>query len=157
MPYFENPQGWEPHQTVQLGETLTRPDSFYAVIAPANKTAIQSYEDYKYLLSHRVTWMIRQWAEDQTMPLEDVYRMIRQRLIRDRVPDFPLPRPGQGSPESYATALVDSPWLQTLWAAVAPETYPLPMERDLENRDSVVETIQYQTLEEWLLLFTKPE
>ena len=153
FPYYENPQGWEPSQQIEEGILLARLDSFFAVIAPENQSEIGSYQEYKRLLADRLTWMIRQWAEDLQEPLEAVYQMIRQRLIADRVPDFGMPRPGQETPENWATAITESPWLRTIWNQEIDPEYPLVLAKDSEAS----ETVQYQNLEEWLIFFGKQD
>ena len=157
MPYFENPQAWMPNQLVVAGMTLSRLDSFFAVIAPQNQTAIAHYQDYQSLLAARITWMIRQWIEDQQISLKQVDSMIRRQVMKDQVPDFAMPPPGQATPESWGQAIAQSPWMTTIWTlevAPEPEDYPLAMIQG-ENRQEAIATIEEQTLEEWLMFFGK--
>ena len=157
MPYFKNPQAWMPNQEVVAGMTLTRLDSFFAVIAPQDKSAIAHYADYQELLAARIAWMIRQWSEDQQMSLKQVDSMIRQRLLTDQVPDFAMPPPSQATPENWGSAIAQSSWMSTictLEVAPEPEDYPLPMAQG-ENRQDAIATVEEQTLEEWLMFFGK--
>jgi hypothetical protein len=157
MPYFENPQAWMPNQDVVAGMTLTRLDSFFAVLAPENQSVIASYEDYQALLAARIAWMIQQWSADQEMPMAAVDSMIRHQLTKDQVPNFAMPSPHQATPESWGQAIAQSPWMSTIWTlevAPEPEDYPLAMAQG-ENRQDAIATVEEQTLEEWLLFFGK--
>jgi hypothetical protein len=156
MPYYENPKAWEPNQTLTGGMTLTRLDSFFAVLAPEQKTEIQSYQDYQGLLTDRIAWMIQQWMEDSGMPMEEVAQMIRRRLERDGVAETISPSSYQGeTPESWANALANSSRMKRIWTTEITPDYPIPMTQGEESRQDVIETVEEQTLEDWLLFFTK--
>jgi hypothetical protein len=157
MPYFENPQAWMPNQAVVAGMSLTRLDSFFAVLAPEHQSEIANYGDYQALLAARIAWMVQQWSADQEMPLKQVDGMIRQRLLQDPVPDFAMPPPEQATAQTWGQALAQSPWMSTIWTleiAPEPEDYPLAMAQG-ENRQEAIATVEEQTLEEWLLFFAK--
>ena len=154
-PYFENPAAWSPHQTAEPGQPLTHLDSLYWVIAPQGHNQIQSYEEYQDLLANRVNWMIQQWMTDQLVEMPEVHQMLTGMLNDAEIPQFYTPNQEEATPLVWARALVESPWMSSHWTLEIQPEYPIPMESDPAEQDWIITAIQEQTLEEWVLGFTK--
>ena len=91
------------------------------------------------------------------MSMRSVDSMIRRQLLADQVPNFAMPPPGAATPETWGAAIAQSPWMTTIWTldvAPEPEDYPLMMTQG-EDRQDAIATIEEQTLEEWLMFFSK--
>ena len=161
-PYLENPQAWRPIIELQPDGSLLKTSSFFMVIAPQNQTEIKAYRDYKVLLRYRVSWMIRQWAEDQMISLKEVYQMIEERLSMDgiytirfpRTSDMPPQTGWDAPPEEWAMALIESEVMEEHWGNSIMDHFPISMESDPEKRQEIIEGLPYHSLEEWLIQFT---
>lgn len=154
-PYYQNPTAWSPHQKAEPGKTLIHLDSFYWVIAPQSHSQIQSYAEYQDLLANRVNWMIQNWMADQLVEMPEVHRMLNQILNEAELPQFYTPNQVEATPQTWARALVESPWMSSHWTLEIQPEYPIPMEEVSQEKGWIISGIQEQTLEEWMLSFTR--